>query len=106
MEVTKANRFEARARILRALGNSSRLIILDELSGGEKCVAELTEAVGLDMSTISKHLSVLKAVGLVQAERRSTQIFYRLLAPCVLGFFDCVESVMDAQVQRQIQLAK
>ena len=106
MEVSKAHRFEARARILRALGNPNRLLILDELAGGEKCVAELTEAVGLDMSTISKHLSLLKSVGLVQAEKRGTQVFYRILAPCVLGFFDCVESVMDAQIQRQIQLAK
>lgn len=106
MEVSKAHRFEARARILRALGNPNRLLILDELATGEKCVAELTEAVGLDMSTISKHLSVLKSVGLVRDERRSTQVFYSLLAPCVLGFFSCVESVMEAQVQHQIQLAK
>ncbi|KIX13113.1 ArsR/SmtB family transcription factor [Dethiosulfatarculus sandiegensis] len=106
MKVSKAQRFEARARILRALGNPNRLLILDELSTGEKCVAELTEAVGLDMSTISKHLSVLKSVGLVKDERRATQVFYSLLAPCVLSFFNCVESVMEAQVQHQIQLVK
>jgi ArsR family transcriptional regulator len=106
VEASKANRFEARARILKALGNPNRLIIIDELSQGEKCVAELTEAVGLDMSTISKHLSVLKSVGLVRDERRGAQVFYTLLAPCVLGFFECVESVMEARIQRQIQLAK
>ena len=106
MEVSKTQKFEARARILKALGNPARLLILDELSGGEKCVAELTEAVGLDMSTISKHLTVLKSVGLIRGERRSTQVFYSLLAPCVLGFFNCVETVMEAQVQHQIELVK
>ena len=106
MKVSRAQKFEARARILRALGNPNRLLILDELSDGKKCVAELTEAVGLDMSTISKHLSVLKGVGLISGERQGTQVFYSLLAPCVLGFFNCVESVMEAQVQHQIELVR
>jgi len=106
MQASRQNKLQARARILKALGHASRLMILEELAGGEKCVADLTEAVGSDMSTVSKHLSLLKSVGLVEDQRRGTQVFYRLLAPCVLGFFDCVESVMDAQVQRQIMLAE
>lgn len=106
MQASRINKLEARARILKALGHSSRLVILEELAQGEKCVAELTRAVGSDMSTVSKHLSLLKSVGLVEDERRGTQVFYRILAPCVLSFFDCVESVMEARVQRQIELAK
>jgi DNA-binding transcriptional ArsR family regulator len=106
MQVDRQSRLEARARILKALGHSSRLMILEELAGGEKCVAELTEAVGSDMSTVSKHLTLLKSVGLVQDRRQGTQIFYRLMAPCVLGFFECVEKVMNVQVQQQILLAK
>ena len=106
VETSRTNWFEARARVLKALANQNRLILLDELSRGEKCVAELTKMVGLDMSTISKHLSILKAVGLVQDERRGAQVFYSLAAPCVLGFFDCVESVLQAQVQRRIQLGE
>ncbi|MCB2229037.1 MAG: metalloregulator ArsR/SmtB family transcription factor [Desulfarculaceae bacterium] len=106
MDASRQNRLEARARILKALGHASRLMIVEELAGGEKCVADLTEMVGSDMSTVSKHLSLLKSVGLVEDRRQGTQIFYRLTAPCVLGFFECVENVMDAQVQRQILLAK
>jgi len=106
MQADRQSRLEARARILKALGHASRLMIVEELVAGEKCVAELTEAVGSDMSTVSKHLSLLKSVGLVEDRRQGTQVFYRLLAPCVLGFFECVENVMSAQVQRQILLAK
>jgi ArsR family transcriptional regulator len=106
MKADRRERLEARARILKALGHASRLMILEELAGGEKCVAELTRAVGADMSTVSKHLALLKAVGLVEDRRQGSQVFYRLLAPCVMGFFDCVESVMASQVQRQIRLVK
>ncbi|MCF8034716.1 MAG: metalloregulator ArsR/SmtB family transcription factor [Desulfarculaceae bacterium] len=106
MEANRQSRLEARARILKALGHASRLMIVEELADGEKCVAELTQTVGSDMSTVSKHLSLLKSVGLVQDRKEGTQVFYRLLAPCVLGFFQCVENVMDVQVQRQILLAK
>ena len=106
MEASRQNRLEARARILKALGHASRLMIVEELANGEKCVAELTQTVGSDMSTVSKHLSLLKSVGLVQDRKEGAQVFYRLMAPCVLGFFECVENVMNAQVQRQILLAQ
>ncbi len=102
MDASRQKRLEARARILKALGNASRLLILEELAQGEKCVADLTQAVGSDVSTVSKHLSLLKSVGLVRDEKRGNQVFYRLLAPCVLSFFTCVESVMEARVQQQI----
>jgi len=49
-------RCEARARIIKALGHPTRLFLVEELSRGERCVCELTEMVGSDMSTVSKHL--------------------------------------------------
>jgi len=54
-------------------------------------VADLTELVGLDMSTVSNHLSVLRNVGLLVDERRGTQIFYTLKNPCVLKIFCCLD---------------
>ncbi|MCB2191620.1 MAG: metalloregulator ArsR/SmtB family transcription factor [Deltaproteobacteria bacterium] len=104
MDADRQKRLEARARILKAVGNASRLLILEELAQGEKCVADLTQAVGSDISTVSKHLSLLKSVGLVRDEKRGNQVFYTLMAPCVLNFFDCVESVLEARVQAQIEM--
>ena len=106
MDQARQNRLEARARILKALGHPSRLLILEELSTGEKCVAELTKAVGSDVSTVSKHLSSLRNVGLVHDQRRGNQVFYQIATPCVLNFFSCVESVIEANLQQQIMLAK
>ena len=86
--------FEARARILKALAHASRLLMVDELSRGERCVCELRELVGHDLSTVSKHLSVLKDAGIVEDDKRGKQVYYRLKVPCVLNFFHCLEGVL------------
>jgi ArsR family transcriptional regulator len=94
-------KFEARARIVKALAHPSRLFIVDELSRHERCVAELTEMVGADMSTVSKHLSILKAAGILRDERRGAQVIYHLRVPCVLKFFDCVGEVMESVAEEE-----
>ncbi|QJT07909.1 ArsR/SmtB family transcription factor [Oceanidesulfovibrio marinus] len=88
--------FEKRARVMKALAHPSRLIIVDELSRGEQCVCRLTEAVGADISTVSKHLALLKEAGIVEDERRGKWSWYRLKVPCVLNFFHCVDNVLQA----------
>lgn len=88
--------YEARARIMKAMAHPSRLMMVDALSHGERCVCDLTELVGHDMSTVSKHLSLLKNAGIVEDERRGKQIYYRLKVPCVLNFFHCMEAVVQA----------
>ncbi len=86
---------EARAKVMKALAHPSRLFIVDELSRGERCVCELTEMIGADVSTVSKHLALLKQAGVVLDERRGQQVFYRLRVPCILNFFGCVEAVLE-----------
>jgi ArsR family transcriptional regulator len=97
---------EARSRILKALAHPSRLFIVEALGQGERPVAELAEMVGADMSTVSKHLALLKNVGLLADRKAGNQVFYRLAAPCALDFFACLESILAAQVQSQIQLVR
>ncbi len=89
-------RYDARARIVKALAHPTRLFIVDELAKRERCVCELTAMVGSDISTVSKHLSLLKTAGIVVDEKRGTQVFYNLRVGCVLKFFDCVEAVMQS----------
>jgi ArsR family transcriptional regulator len=85
---------EGRARVMKALAHPSRLFIVDELSRGERCVCELTDMIGADVSTVSKHLAVLREAGLVLDDRRGVQVFYRLRVPCILNFFGCIEAVL------------
>jgi ArsR family transcriptional regulator len=53
--------------------------------------------VGADISTVSRHLSLLKNAGIVDDDKRGTQVFYSLKVPCVLNFFTCVESVLESE---------
>lgn len=101
-EKTK-HRFEARARIIKALAHPTRLFVVDELSKGERCVCELTDMIGADISTVSKHLSVLKQAGIVEDEKRGLQVWYSLRIPCILNFFGCIEDVLKANVKQSRQ---
>mgnify|MGYP001563431569 CR=1 FL=1 len=104
MDAKTHARFEARTRILKALAHPSRLFMVEELSRGERCVRELTEMVGADMSTVSKHLSLLRSAGIVAVEKRGMQVYYRLKTPCVLRFFDCIGEVIQHSAREQNEL--
>jgi DNA-binding transcriptional ArsR family regulator len=98
-------RYEARARIIKALAHPARLFIVDVLAQkGEKCVCELTEMVGTDMSTVSRHLAVLKQSGILEDEKRGSMVYYRLRVCCVTEFFGCVESVLESNAKKQQEL--
>jgi ArsR family transcriptional regulator len=102
MDAKTRARHEARARILKALAHPTRLFIVEELASGEKCVCELQEMIGADMSTVSKHLALMKGAGIVQDDRRGAQVFYKLRATCVPGFLDCIQDILKENVERQL----
>ena len=95
-------RCEGQARIIKAMAHPTRLFIIQELAKGERCVCELTEMVEVDISTVSKHLAVLRNAGIVEDDKRGLQVWYRLRCPCVLQFVACVENVMAENAKRQI----
>ena len=85
----KRGDFRAQARLMKALGNEARLMIVDRLSEGECSAGDLTRMVGLDQSTVSKHLAVLRAHGIVEDRREGSVVIYQLVMPCVTNFFSC-----------------
>jgi len=99
MDNKKRARCETRAVILKALAHPTRLFMIEELADKSYCVKELTEMVGLDISTVSKHLSILKNAGLVNVEKKGKQVFYSLRMRCALNFLDCAEAVLREQAQ-------
>ncbi len=104
MDQKQKNLFEARARIIKAMAHPTRLFIVEELSRGDRCVCELTEMIGADTSTVSKHLSILKNAGLIKDEKKGTQVFYNLKTPCVLNFFGCIENVLKSAAKESAAL--
>jgi DNA-binding transcriptional ArsR family regulator len=96
MATTKTDRslFRRQAKVLKALANESRLLIVDRLYRGECSAGELTRLVGSDQTTVSKHLAVLRAHGIVEDRREGSAVIYRLLTPCVVNFFSCASQVL------------
>ncbi|HAM51718.1 MAG TPA: transcriptional regulator [Nitrospiraceae bacterium] len=99
----KAYYLELRAKIFKALGHPSRLKMVESLFEGERCVCELQAMVGSDISTISKHLNILKEAGILQDERRGTNIYYSLRMKCVANFLGCVEDFVGQRLEEQIE---
>jgi len=87
-------RFERRAEIIKAMASVARLIIVEALSSGDMTVGELTGIMDLDISTVSRHLLVLRNAGIVSGRRNGNSIIYHLRTPCVLNFMSCVEKVI------------
>ena len=101
MNIRSQAQYEARARIAKALGHPTRLMLLDMLKARETCVCELTEALGVDQSTVSKHLAILKEAGLVAGRKEGTMVYYRQTATCLEGFFTCIETVLKNNLKAQ-----
>jgi ArsR family transcriptional regulator len=97
-------RYEARAEIVKAMAHPSRLCIVDELSKGKRCVCELTEMIGADISTVSKHLKILKNAGIISDEKEGLKVFYTLKCPCIMNFFSCIENVIKDNISQTLKI--
>lgn len=91
--IKKKSKSKERARVIKALAHPSRMVIAEALIEGERCVCELTQLVGADISTVSKHLAVMKKAGWIQAQKRGLNQFYSLSCPCLMEFLRCVDLI-------------
>jgi ArsR family transcriptional regulator len=106
MEKSIHEKYIAQAMIIKAMAHPTRLLIIEKLSVREHCVCEFQEMVGADMSTISKHLSVLKNAGIVSDDKRGQMVFYKLRIPCILKFLSCVETVLHDRAKANWALVR
>ena len=101
MKAKSKQHYQARARVAKALAHPSRLLMLDALAEREMCVCELTELVGADQSTVSKHLAVLKQAGIVDDRKEGVMTYYRVKICCLQQFWGCIESVLKENLKDQ-----
>lgn len=85
---------EPLAGVFKALGHPVRLMMVELLVQGERCVCELQSGSGRDMSTISSHLNVLKQHGVVTCEQRGKNVYYALACPCLETVFSCLKGAI------------
>lgn len=91
--------------VLKVLSSPIRLEILHRLAGGPIDVGRLADQVGASQPHTSQHLGVLRAAGLVEAERHGREIHYRLADPDVLIACDVMRGVLGRRLARLATLA-
>lgn len=90
---------ELRAAALKALGQPTRLRILDLLRDGERCVCEIYPAIDEEQSNVSRHLAVLKGAGLVASRKEGLNVHYRVKDPRLFDLLDTVDAVLHTHLQ-------
>jgi ArsR family transcriptional regulator len=97
----KTSRLSAKGRsvVVKAMAHPTRLLVMDVLTQGEKCVNDLTNLAGCDVTTLSKHLAVMRRAGLLQCEKRGVNVFYQIACPCFLEFFRCIDLIQINQTR-------
>ncbi len=69
------------SKLLTALANERRLLILCQIASREMSVGEIQDLIGISQSALSQHLAVLREQGLVETRRVAQTIYYRLASP-------------------------
>ena len=95
---------QLKADLLKALGQPTRLRILELLFDGERCVCEIFPAVGGEQSNISKHLAFLRSQGIVFSERRGMRVFYRLADQRIVRLLDDVDACVRGGLKAKANL--
>jgi len=79
---------DAACRLMKALNHRDRLMLLCEISQGEKCVGELEEILDIHQPMLSQHLTGLRTAKLVKTRRDGKKIFYSLGSPAALAVIE------------------
>ena len=92
---------KARAAILKALAHPTRVLMLDALNRGDRCVNDLRNLAAVSQPTITHHLEKLKKAGLVTERRAGKRVIHHLACPCILEALECTLGVLQSTEKRQ-----
>lgn len=108
MQIEELQQLDLRkqVKVIKALAHPSRLLIVHTLMDHEPCVRELSDLLGQDISTVSRHLSVLKNAGLIIEEKRGLYVYYKLTVPCLVRFLNCVDQMVSESSGDKKNLSK
>jgi len=88
---------EAAAEVLRVLAHPVRMKLIELLLDGDFAVGELAEAVEQAPAAVSQHLNLMKARGIVEAERRDRQVYYRVVNENAIHMIECLRRYGDGR---------
>jgi ArsR family transcriptional regulator len=87
-----------KAEFFKALAHPARLVILEQLRAGEKSVNELQAALGIDQSSVSQQLALLRNRNIVEARKVGTTVYYRVCDSLVFQLLDIGYSIFNNQL--------
>ena len=92
------DRTHFRAEILKALGQPTRLKIIDFLRDGERCVCEIFPAIGAEQSNTSRHLNLMVSSGILSRRKEGVKIIYALKHSEILEIVDLATRIMEQDI--------
>lgn len=98
--------FKLKAELCKTFSDPKRLMIINELRGGEQAVGDLVETLGVPQAVISRHLAVLRHKGVVNTRREGVNVYYSLANAKIVEACDIVHEVLMAQVASNREMAE
>lgn len=95
--------YSREAEIFKALSHPTRILILYSVKEEQLTVTELSEKAGIDISTMSKHLDLLKRNRIIVGEKIKNTVFYKINIPCVFDFLNCAKAITSCSINCGIE---
>ncbi len=96
----------ARAEILKAIAQPTRLKIIEFLRDGERCVCEIFPAITEEQSNTSRHLNLMQGCGILAKRKDGIKIMYRLKHPEVLEIVELASAILKKEISGKSELLK
>ncbi len=87
------NHLKLKAKLFKALADPIRLKIIELIGDTEKCVCDLVKELDIAQPLVSRHLQILRKMGLIIGRKEGTKRLYRLSNPKTIEIIDAVDNV-------------
>jgi len=104
--VSDQQKRQLKADLLKPLGQPTRLKILELLAQGERCVCEIFPAIQEEQSNVSRHLAILKSVGVLTSRKEGQMVHYRVRDPQVFRLLDGVSALLKGHIEERKTLSR
>ncbi|WP_327004345.1 metalloregulator ArsR/SmtB family transcription factor [Dactylosporangium sp. NBC_01737] len=96
--------YQAKAEFFRTLGHPARIRVLELLSQREHAVSEMLPEVGVEASSLSQQLAVLRRAGLVASRKDGSTVYYSLTSPQVAELLAVARRILTEVLAGQVEL--
>ncbi len=97
--------FDMQAQLCKVLGNPVRLRIVNSLKEGPKCVNEIVTALNnISQPTVSRHLSVLRSVGILSTHRQGMEVIYEITNHKIVGVCEVMRTILTERESHYLEL--